>query len=86
MTPRRRRLEAYHKTAGYCAGFFAVGAVASGLMQYPMPVLGAAMLVVIVLIVLACVILEYRGRRYDTYRAVFGNDPEHPHNAGRKSL
>ena len=37
MTPRRRKFEAYHKTAGYFAGFFAVGAVASGLMQYPMP-------------------------------------------------
>jgi hypothetical protein len=86
MTPRRRRFEAYHKTAGYCAGFFAVGAVASGLMQYPMPMLEAAMLVVIALIVLVCVVLEYRGRRYDTYRAVFGNDPEHPHNAGREGL
>jgi FtsH-binding integral membrane protein len=86
MTPRRRRFEAYHKTAGYCAGFFAVGAVASGLMQYPMPALGVAMLVVIVVIVSTCIVLEYQGRRYDTYRAVFGNDPEHPHNVGRKSL
>jgi len=86
MTPRRRRFEAYHKTAGYCAGFFAVGAVASGLMQYPMPVLEAVTLFVIVLIVSASVILEYRGRRYDTYRSVFGNEPDHPHNVNRKGL
>ena len=86
MTPRRRRFEAYHKTAGYFAGLFAVGAASSGLMQYPMPVLASAALVAIMLIVVICVILEYRGQRYDTYRAVFGNDSEHPHNLSRTDI
>ena len=34
-TTRRRIFEAYHKTAGYFTLFCAVGAIGSGLMQYP---------------------------------------------------
>ena len=79
MTPRRRAFEAYHKTAGYFAGFFAVGAVASGLMQYPMPVLAGIILVL-------CIVFELKGLRYDSYRAAFGNNPDHPHNKARKDL
>jgi len=86
MTPRRRRFESYHKTAGYFAGFFAVGAVASGLMQYPMPVLTVVMLAYVLVVFVLCIILEHKGLRYDTYRSVFGNDPDHPHNKSRKDL
>ncbi len=84
MTPRRRRFEAYHKTAGYCAGFFAVGCVtgfdaisdaSAGGRNAGRDRTDRGLRY-----------LDYQGRRYDTYRAVFGNDPEHPHNAGRKSL
>lgn len=86
MTPRRRMFEAYHKTAGYFAGFFAAGAVASGLMQYPMPILAGAVLAIAVALLLLCVVLERMGLRYDGYRAAFGNDPDHPYNKARKDL
>jgi hypothetical protein len=86
MTPRRRKFEAYHKTAGYFAGFSAVGAVASGLMQYPIPELLAVMLIAALIIFVLCVVLEYKGFRYDGYRAAHGYNPEHPYNQARKEL
>jgi hypothetical protein len=86
MTPRRRMFEAYHKTAGYFAGFFAVGTVASGLMQFPMPVLTGVILTTALVILLLCIVLERKGLRYDTYRAAFGNDPHHPYNNARRDL
>jgi len=86
MTPRRRMFEAYHKTSGYFAAFFAVGAVASGLMQYPMPVLTVVILAAAFVVLLACIVLEYKGLRYDGYRAAFGNDPDHPYNKARRDL
>lgn len=86
MTPRRQRFEAFHKTAGYFAGFFAVGAVGSGLMQFPMPVLAVVTLVTVVVVLGLCVVLEHKGRRCDTYRSVFGYDPDHPHNKAREKL
>lgn len=86
MTPRRRMFEAYHKTAGYFAGFFSVGAVASGLMQFPMPVLTGVILTTALVILVLCIILERMGLRYDGYRAAFGNDPDHPYNRARKDL
>lgn len=86
MTPRRRKFEAYHKTAGYFAGFFAVGAVASGLMQYRMPILTIAVLVTVLVVFVLCIALEHKGLRYDGYRAAFGNNPDHPYNKARKDL
>jgi uncharacterized membrane protein len=86
MTPRRRKFEAYHKTAGYFAGFFAVGAVASGLMQYPMPGLTGVILITALVALGLCIALEHKGLRYDGYRAAFGNDPDYPHNKARKDL
>ncbi len=86
MTPRRRWFEAFHKNVGYFAAFFAVGAVASGLMQYPMPVLAAVVVTTAVVIIVLCIVLEHQGRRHDSYRAVFGNNPEHPYNQARKDL
>jgi hypothetical protein len=86
MTPRRRLFEAFHKNVGYFTAFFAVGAIASGLMQYPMPGLTVVMVATAALIVVLCIVLEHRGRRHDTYRAVFGNNPEHPYNKARKDL
>lgn len=86
MTPRRRKFEAYHKTAGYFAGFCAVGAVASGLMQFRMPWLAGAVLIAVLLILVACVVFEYKGLRYDGYRAAFGNDADHPYNKARSEL
>ncbi len=86
MTTRRRIYEAFHKNVGYFAGLFAVGAVASGLMQFPMPALLIVALVTVFVIIVLCIVLEYKGRRYDTYRAVFGTNPEHPYNKMRKDL
>ncbi|NJN40495.1 MAG: hypothetical protein HC807_06180 [Gammaproteobacteria bacterium] len=86
MTPRRRLFEAFHKIVGYFAGFFALGAVASGLVQYPMPALTVITLAIVILIIVACIVLEHQGRRHDTYRSVFGNDPDHPYNKARKDL
>ena len=86
MTPRRRMFEAYHRTSGYFAGFFAVGAVASGLMQYPMPLLTGVILAVAFTVLVLSIVLEHKGLRYDGYRAAFGNDPNHPYNKARKDL
>ncbi len=86
MTPRRQWFEAFHKTAGYFAGFLAAGAVASGLMQFPMPVLAGIIMVTVIVVLVLCVVFEHNGRRYDTYRSVFGTDPDLPHNKARKDL
>jgi len=86
MTRRRRMFEAYHKTSGYFTGFLAVGAVGSGLMQYRMPVLMGFVLVMAFAILTAFILLEFKGRRYDGYRAVFGINPEHPFNKARRDL
>ena len=86
MTPRRRKFEAYHKNAGYFAGFFAVGAVASGLMHFPMPVLEGVTLIIALVALVLCIVLEYKGLRYDGYRAAHGYNPEHPYNKARKEL
>lgn len=86
MTLRRRLFEAYHKNAGYLAGFFAIGAVASGLMQYHMPVLTGIAVVMALAVFCVWIVLEFKGMKYDGYRAVFGINPEHPHNKARKNL
>jgi hypothetical protein len=86
MTPRRRKFEAYHKNAGYFAGFFAVGAVGSGLMQYPMPGMIWFIVFAGLGILILAIILEYKGLRHDGYRAAHGNNPDHPFNEARKYL
>lgn len=80
MTPQRRLFEAYHKTGGYFAVMLALGAVTTGLMQFWMPWI-AALLVLILLGGFALVVFaEITGQRHDTYKAVFGNHPDHPGN------
>lgn len=86
MTPRRKRFEAYHKTAGYFTLACAAGAVGSGLMQFPMPGLALFFAISIITIFVVVVFLEYKGYRHDGYRAAFGYDPEHPYNKARKNL
>jgi hypothetical protein len=86
MTPRRRIFEAYHKNMGYIAGFCAAGAVASGLMQYPMPWLLGLVVASVLLVAGAAIVLDYKGFKYDGYRAAHGYDPEHPYNIARKDL
>lgn len=86
MTPRRRRFETYHKTAGYFTMFCAAGAIGSGLMQYPMPALAVGIALITATFLIVSLNREHGGKRYDTYRAVFGNDPEHPFNKVREGL
>jgi len=86
MTPRRRRFEAYHKTAGFFSLFFAAAAVTSGLMQFPMPTLLVVILVIALVALILCIVLEYKGFRYDGYRAAHGYNPEHPFNKEREYL
>jgi len=86
MTPRRKRFETYHKTAGYFAVFCAVGAVASGLMQFPMPGLAIFLVIAGIGLMVLTMVLEHAGKRYDSYRAVFGYHPDHPYNKARRQL
>ena len=86
MTTRRRLFEAYHKTAGYLTGFFAFGAVGSGLMQFPLPGLAIAVFVLIVSLVVTWMVLQYKDKQHDGYRAVFGYGLEHPYNKAREKL
>ena len=86
MTPRRRKFQSYHRMAGYFTMFCAAGAIGSGLMQYPMPLLALAIVASGVSIFAVTIWLEDRGKHYDTYRAVFGNDPTNPHNEERRDL
>ncbi|MCB1407406.1 MAG: hypothetical protein KDK01_14420 [Rhodobacteraceae bacterium] len=83
MTPRRRWFEAYHKPGGYLALFLATGAVATGLMQFWMPLIAVALPLLFLGIFALVVVLEGRGYRHDTYRAVFGTDPDLPGNKMR---
>lgn len=85
-TPRRRKFEAYHKTSGYFTGFFAVGAVGSGLMQYSMPVLTGLMFLIPLAFLATWIYLEFIGRHHDGYRAVHGYGMEHPYNKEREFL
>ena len=80
MTPRRKKFEAYHKTVGYFTMFCVVGAISSGLVQYPISWLAGSVGALLVLLVLWAVIKEYQGTVYDTYRAAFGTDPDAPYN------
>jgi hypothetical protein len=86
MTAQRRWFETYHKTAGYLALVLAVGAAATGLSQFWMPMIAAGVLVIGVVVLVLAVILQGRGLNYDTYRSVYGNHPDHPFNKAREKL
>jgi hypothetical protein len=86
MTRQRRWFEAYHKTGGYFGFLLALGAVATGLMQFWMPVIATLLLVILVGGLVLAIVLEGKGYRQDTYRAVFGSHPDHPFNKMRKDL
>lgn len=86
MTTRRRIFEAWHKNAGYFAAFCALAAVASGLMQYPMPGLKWVIVLLILLVLCVAAYCDYIGIRYDGYKAAHGTDPEAPFNKARKDI
>ncbi len=85
MTPQRWWFEAVHKTTGYFAMFAALGAVTTGLSQFWMLGIAAALVVVIVVAFILAVILQGRGYSHDTYQSVYGTHPEHPFNKRRYS-
>ena len=86
MTPQRRWFEAYHKTTGYFTIVLALGAVASGLQRYWVAQIAIAMVFILIVLLLACVLLERKGFRQDTYRSVYGNHPDNPYNKAREGL
>lgn len=86
MTTRRRIFEAYHKTAGYFVYFFAAGAVTTGLMQFPIPGLGEFIVVMVLIAFVVSIVLEYKGYRYDGYRAAHGYTMDAPFNEEREFL
>jgi len=86
MTPKRRRFEAYHKTGGYFAFLLAIGAVASGLMQFWMPAIAFFLAFILLGGFALVVVLEAKGHRHDTYKSVFGSHPDHPGNEIGKDL
>ncbi len=86
MTRRRRWFEAYHKTTGYFTIVVALGAVATGLQQFWMPVIAIFLGLVFVCLLALTVWLEGKGYRQDTYRSVYGNDAENPFNKAREGL
>jgi hypothetical protein len=51
-----------------------------------MPILLGFIVVMVLVVLVLSIVLEYKGLRYDGYRAAFGNDPEHPYNMARKDL
>lgn len=85
-TKKRRRFEAYHKTAGYFTLFCAVGAVGSGLMQFYMPVLTGLLFVSFLAGLAAWITYEFKGRSHDGYRVAHGYGLEHPYNKEREFL
>ena len=85
-TPKRRMFEAIHKTTGYFTLFFAIGAVGSGLMQYHMPGLTLAVVLIVLIWLAAWAIYDFKGRAHDGYRVAHGYGLEHPYNKEREYL
>ena len=56
----------------YFVYFFASGAVTTGLMQYPTPWLAAFIIAMVLIAFITSIVLEYKGYRYDGYRAAHG--------------
>ncbi len=86
MTTRRRIFEAYHKTAGYFVFFFASCAVLTGVIQFPIPWLLEFVVAMVLLTFAAAIVLEYKGYRYDGYRAAHGYTMDAPFNKEREFL
>jgi hypothetical protein len=84
MTPRRRWFEAYHKTAGYFSLTLALGAVASGLMQYWVSSVAIGLGLAWLGLLVTFVTLEGKGFRRDTYHSVYGTHPDLPFNRRRE--
>jgi len=83
MTPRRRWFEAYHRSGGYAALAFALAAVATGLAQHWVWTAAVVAAAATGLGLLLVVVFEGLEWRQDTYRSVYGNHPDHPHNRAR---
>jgi hypothetical protein len=51
-----------------------------------MPELGGFVIAIALVALVLCIVLEYKGLRYDGYRAAHGYNPEHPFNKAREKL
>lgn len=86
MTPRRLAFEAVHKIAGYTALALAQVTVMTGMWQANAPHWMWLGLLVWWTSLLAVVWwCERNGRWMDTYLALWGPDPSHPGNRGRRT-
>jgi hypothetical protein len=83
MAMQRWWFEAYHKTAGYFTILLAMGAVATGLAHFWMPVLAFALAGLVLVGLAMAVIMQGLGRHHDTYHSVYGTHPDHPFNKRR---
>ena len=63
-----------------------MGAVGSGLMQFPIPNLAIGIFILMVIYVVVWMVLQYMGKCHDGYRAVHGYGLEHPYNKMREKL
>ncbi len=85
-TPKRRAFEAVRRTCGYFTVMFAIGAIGSGFMQYHMPALLLAFIVIFLAWMVAWAVYDFRGKAYDGYRVAHGYGLEHPYNKDREFL
>lgn len=85
MTPWRRMFEAVHKTLGYTVLVVAAITILLGLWKANAPVwMWLAVSFWWPLLIVVFVVLQRRGMAIDTYQAIWGNDPTHPGNQGKK--
>jgi hypothetical protein len=81
MTPRRLAFEYAHKTLGYLALLLGIAAIATGLWQANAPRWMALGLIGWWgCVIAAFIVLQRRGRAFDTYQAIWGPDLRHPGN------
>jgi hypothetical protein len=82
MTPRRLIFEWCHKVGGYTALCIACAAILTGLWRANAPIWMWFSLAIWWTGLLGLVFtLQAKGRAYDTYQAIWGDDPAHPGNA-----
>ena len=81
-----RKFEAYHKTAGYFVFIFVSGALATGLMQYPMPALAGVILSIMFVVAVACIVWSTKDFATTGTARLDGYNLEHCLNKEREHL
>ncbi|WP_162652182.1 cytochrome b561 domain-containing protein [Lentilitoribacter sp. Alg239-R112] len=81
MTPRRNLFEYFHKSAGYICLLTSFITTAIGLWSVNAPRwMWIALAIWWLFIIVIFVVLQRAGKTYDTYQALWGDDPELPGN------